>query len=205
MIKLIYFTEGRILISDCLARTSQLTSSTMSIPSSFLSNAYVKVLVVPVNPIQQSTFSKFLSKLTAISFVSVGELTPDAKVAKFTQQLYHRDSMYFDYVTSYDKEQAQLEEIDLGRQIFVVIGILHCQECVNLKSSMKEFQQIVQRYPSCLASRCFAFEPADSQTDDTKGLIMIPNVGDINFYLQEMMNDLTSDILMAFGSLVTVC
>jgi hypothetical protein len=30
---------------------------------------------------------------------------------------------------------------------------------------------------------------------------MIPNVGDINFYLKEMINDLTSDLLLAFGSL----
>lgn len=37
------------------------------------------------------------------------------------------------------------------------------------------------------------------QPDDTKGLIMIPNVGDMTFYLHTMMNDFTADLLLALS------
>nr|KAJ3417820.1 hypothetical protein HK105_000755 [Polyrhizophydium stewartii] len=81
---------------------------------------------------------------------------------------------------------------------------MHCQQAPSLAQGHKRFQQILQRYPSALAQRCFGFEPSDAQADDVKGLIMIPNVGDISFYLQTMINDFTSDLLLAFGSLVRI-
>ena len=52
-----------------------------------------------------------------------------------------------------------------------------------------------------MAFRCFAFEPTETQADDIKGLIMIPSVGNISFYMQTMINDFTADLLLAFGSL----
>ena len=50
-----------------------------------------------------------------------------------------------------------------------------------------------------MAHRCFAFEPKADQSDDTKGVIMIPNVGDIGFYLQTMVGDFTADLLLALS------
>jgi hypothetical protein len=79
---------------------------------------------------------------------------------------------------------------------------MDCRQYSSLTDSMKTFQNILQRYPTCLAYRCLAFEPSETQTDNIKGLIMIPTVGDAKFYLQNIINDLTADILLAFGSLV---
>lgn len=58
------------------------------------------------------------------------------------------------------------------------------------------------QYPTSLVSRCFAFEPAENQADDTKGIIMIPNVGQLGFYMNTMISDMASEMLLSFGTLV---
>ncbi|CAG8433855.1 6997_t:CDS:10 [Diversispora eburnea] len=52
------------------------------------------------------------------------------------------------------------------------------------------------------SNRCFAFDPSENQPDDTKGLIMIPNVGNIEFYISTMISDFANNILTEFGNLV---
>ncbi|KAJ3122079.1 hypothetical protein HK098_003143 [Nowakowskiella sp. JEL0407] len=78
---------------------------------------------------------------------------------------------------------------------------MHCQQANSISDGVKQFQQILQRYPTALASRCFAFEPSETQADDTKGVIMIPNVGHLSFYLSTMINDFASELLSGFGNL----
>ena len=58
------------------------------------------------------------------------------------------------------------------------------------------------KYHTAVAHRCFAFDPSEDQPDDTKGLIMIPNVGEMNFYMSTMISDFANNILTEFGNLV---
>lgn len=58
------------------------------------------------------------------------------------------------------------------------------------------------QYPTVIATRCFAFDPTETQPDDTKGLIMIPNVGNMSFYMSTMICDFASEILSQFSMLV---
>ncbi|KAL5039848.1 hypothetical protein BDV3_003227 [Batrachochytrium dendrobatidis] len=171
-------------------------------PSVLLSLARIKILVVPVHPIRQDTFNTYLHLLSQFGSVSLKDLTPpDAKTAKFTNQFYHDGCIHFNFATSHNKEHSPLEEIQLSRQVLGVIGIMNCQQTPNLLDGYKRFQHIVQRYTTTLAYRCFGFEPLDTQADNIKGLVMIPNVGNISFYLQTMIADFTADLLLAFGSL----
>jgi hypothetical protein len=57
------------------------------------------------------------------------------------------------------------------------------------------------QYPTAVATRCFAFDPTENQPDDTKGLIMIPNVGNMSFYMSTMICDFASEILDQFASI----
>lgn len=57
------------------------------------------------------------------------------------------------------------------------------------------------QYPTAVATRCFAFDPSETQEDDTKGLIMIPNVGNMSFYMSTMICDFASEILEQFAIL----
>ena len=61
----------------------------------------------------------------------------------------------------------------------------------------------INQYPTALTHRCFAFDPSEHQPDDTKGLIMIPTVGNMGFYMSTMICDFASTILAEFGSLVS--
>jgi Transport protein Trs120 or TRAPPC9, TRAPP II complex subunit len=89
--------------------------------SLLLSPTKIKVLLVPINPISQSTFVKYLSILRSFKSIHVGELTPpDSKTAKFTQDMYHDGRLYYEYITEFDKDLNQLEELALSRQIFMV-------------------------------------------------------------------------------------
>jgi hypothetical protein len=54
-----------------------------------------------------------------------------------------------------------------------------------------------------VATRCFAFDPTENQPDDTKGLIMIPNVGNMSFYMSTMMCDFASELLNQFEMIVS--
>ncbi|KAJ3364329.1 hypothetical protein HDU91_002647 [Kappamyces sp. JEL0680] len=135
-----------------------------------LEKTQLKIIVVPISPLTKADFLVYLGLLKQFSTVSLAELTPpDSK----TEELHHDGCIHFDFTTSYNKELAPLEEIELSRQ---VLG-----------------------YPTSLAHRCFGFEPKEDQQDDTKGLILIPHVGDMSFYIQTMINDFTADILLAMG------
>ena len=69
---------------------------------------------------------------------------------------------------------------------------------IDLKLKIK----INHKYPTAIANRCFAFDPFDHQPDDTKGLIMFPDVGNMTFYMTTMISDFANNILTEFGPLV---
>ncbi|KAJ3273986.1 hypothetical protein HDV01_003656 [Terramyces sp. JEL0728] len=176
-------------------------------PAPFLQGCQIKVIVVPIYPQTVESFNRYFNIISGISCVQLSELTvPDARQSisgKFNDQLFHDGTLFYEYVQSYNRELGPLEDIELGRQIFGVIGVMNCGQLENLAEGYKQFQQIIQRYPNSMVHRCFAFEPKEDQLDDTKGIIMIPNVGDISFYLQTMINDFTTDLLTGFSSLAT--
>ncbi|KAJ1562237.1 Trafficking protein particle complex subunit 9, partial [Nowakowskiella sp. JEL0078] len=171
----------------------------------FIDLARIRILVVPVTPLESETFRKYVDLICRLNVISLPDLTPPpletAKGGKFTEQLFHDGYIYLNFVSSYNKEHLPLEEFQLHRQVLGVIGIMHCQQVNNMTEGLKRFNKILQRYPNALVNRCYAFEPSETQADDTKGVIMIPNVGQLNFYLSTMINDFATDMLVAFGNL----
>ncbi|GAA5816543.1 hypothetical protein MFLAVUS_010073 [Mucor flavus] len=80
---------------------------------------------------------------------------------------------------------------------------MDCQEWKDkdLSQGYKQFEQDLDKYPTAVATRCFAFDPTETQEDNTKGLIMIPNVGNMSFYMSTMIFDFASEILNQFAIL----
>ncbi|CAO3597656.1 unnamed protein product [Absidia cylindrospora] len=113
--------------------------------------------------------------------------------------------MHFQFVTSYRRDHAHLEDFQPHRRIFGVIGIMDCQEWKDkdLSEGYKHFVNTLNKYPTAIATRCFAFDPTENQPDDTKGLIMIPNVGNLSFYMSTMVCDFASEILSQFANIAT--
>ncbi|KAJ3160687.1 hypothetical protein HDU86_000446 [Geranomyces michiganensis] len=176
------------------------------LPVALLRPSHIRVLLVPIHPIRKETFRQYVDTISEFAVVSTGDLTkPDSTKAtsKFAQQMYEHDGyLHINYVTSYNKDHAPLEEIQPWRQIVAVVGVMHCQQVTSIGEGGKRFQSILNRYPAVLASRCFAFEPTEQQADDTRGCIMIPDdPKKLSFYLQTQINDLANELLVAFGNM----
>ncbi|GAN03919.1 hypercellular protein [Mucor ambiguus] len=170
------------------------------------SSCRVRVLLVPVSPIKKSTFYKYVELVKTFHLVRLGDVTPDLKKganAMFSSQVFQEGQMHFQFITHWTREHAELEDFQPHRRIFGVIGIMDCQEWKDkdLSGAYKQFSQDLDQYPTAVATRCFAFDPSETQEDDTKGLIMIPNVGNMSFYMSTMICDFASEILEQFAIL----
>ncbi|KAI8576610.1 hypothetical protein K450DRAFT_255841 [Umbelopsis ramanniana AG] len=163
----------------------------------------IRVLLVPVGPIKKSTFWKHVELVKQFAMVRLGDVTPDLKkdsTAMFSSQVFQEGQLHFQFLTSYSRDQAYLEDFQPHRRIFGVVGIMDCQEWKdkNLSEGYEQFVKNLDKYPTAVATRCFAFDPTENQPDDTKGLIMIPNVGNMSFYMSTMMCDFASELLSQF-------
>ncbi|CEP15600.1 hypothetical protein [Parasitella parasitica] len=172
------------------------------------SSCKVRVLLVPVAPIKKATFNKYVELVKTFNLVRLGDVTPDMKKganAMFSSQAFQEGQMHFQFITHWTRDHAELEDFQPHRRIFGVIGIMDCQEWKSrdLNEGYKQFSRGLDQYPTAVATRCFAFDPSESQEDDTKGLIMIPNVGNMSFYMSTMICDFASEILEQFAILAT--
>ncbi|KAG2221446.1 hypothetical protein INT45_005251 [Circinella minor] len=178
----------------------------MDLAINITSSCRVRVLLVPVPPIKTSTFWKHVELVKKFSVVRLGDVTPDLQKgagAMFSSQVFQEGQMHFQFTTTYTRDHAHLEDFQPHRRIFGVIGIMDCQEWKDkdLSEGYKHFVDTLHKYPTAIATRCFAFDPTETQPDDTKGLIMIPNVGNMSFYMSTMICDFASEILSQFSIL----
>ena len=76
----------------------------------------------------------------------------------------------------------------------------------TLKDGAKLFHEMVySRAPrDIFAKRCYAFNPADHQSDDADGLVLIPTVGDLGFYIHTLLAELSSSILAGLSRAVSL-
>ena len=63
----------------------------------------------------------------------------------FNNNLFNDGYLYFNFTTSHNKEHVPLEEFQMNRQIFGVIGIMHCQQSPDLKESYRNFVKLMTR------------------------------------------------------------
>ncbi|KAI9475700.1 MAG: TRAPP II complex [Benjaminiella poitrasii] len=175
----------------------------MDLALDITSSCRVRVLLVPVSPIKKSTFWRHVELVKKFNLVRLGDVTPDLHKAKFSSQVFQEGQMHFQFVTKYNRDHCHLEDFQPHRRIFGVIGIMDCQEWKNrdLGEGYKKFVDMLSEYPTAIATRCFAFDPTENQPDDTKGLIMIPNVGNMSFYMSTMICDFASEILDQFATI----
>ncbi|KAI8355172.1 TRAPP II complex [Blakeslea trispora] len=178
----------------------------MNVDFSLTASCKVRVLLVPVSPIKRSTFEKYVELVKAFEIVRLGDVTPDLKKgasAMFNSQAFQEGQMHFEFLNHRLNQHKELEAFQPYRRIFGVIGIMDCQEWEKkgLKEGYHQFVHSLDHYPSSVVTRCFAFEPSETQEDDTKGLIMIPNIGNMSFYMSTMIYDFASEVLELFSTL----
>ncbi|KAF9350704.1 hypothetical protein BGX26_011184 [Mortierella sp. AD094] len=192
------------VIGSCVVGV--LTESHMD-PVNFTSAARTRVLLVPVGPIKKVTFERHVKMLRQHNSVKLEEvwMGPRTENSFFSQNVPHEGQLYFHFVTSYNPEHQYLEEFQMHRRIFGVIGIMDCQEWPdgNMAAGHQQFQQVLAKYPSAVANQCFAFDPSEKHPDDLRGggIIMIPNVGNTSSYLRVLICDLARTILTEFENI----
>ncbi|KAF9576931.1 hypothetical protein EC968_000056 [Mortierella alpina] len=173
----------------------------------FISAARIRVLLVPVGPIKKATFERHVKMLRQHNSVKLEEvwMGPRTENSFFSQNVPHEGQLYFQFVTSYSTEHQYLEEFQMHRRVFGVIGIMDCQEWPdgNMGPGHQQFQQVLSKYPSAVANQCFAFDPSEQHPDDLRGggVIMIPNVGNTSSYLRVLICDLARTILTEFENI----
>ncbi|KAG0308658.1 hypothetical protein BGZ97_013306, partial [Linnemannia gamsii] len=173
----------------------------------FIAAARIRVLLVPVGPIKKATFERHVKMLRQHNSVKLEEvwMGPRTENSFFSQNVPHEGQLYFQFVTSYSGEHQYLEEFQMHRRVFGVIGIMDCQEWPdgNMTAGYQHFQQLLNKYPSAVANQCFAFDPSEQHPDDLRGggVIMIPNVGNTSSYLRVLICDLTRTILTEFENI----
>ncbi|KAF8946106.1 hypothetical protein BGZ47_001308 [Haplosporangium gracile] len=173
----------------------------------FIAAARIRVLLVPVGPIKKATFERHVKMLRQHNSVKLEEvwMGPRTENSFFSQNVPHEGQLYFQFVTSYNGEHQYLEEFQMHRRVFGVIGIMDCQEWPdgNMTAGYQHFQLLLNKYPSAVANQCFAFDPSEQHPDDLRGggVIMIPNVGNTSSYLRVLICDLTRTILTEFENI----
>ncbi|KAF9137852.1 hypothetical protein BGX30_009846 [Mortierella sp. GBA39] len=173
----------------------------------FIAAARIRVLLVPVGPIKKATFERHVKMLRQHNSVKLEDvwMGPRTENSFFSQNVPHEGQLYFQFVTSYNGEHQYLEEFQMHRRVFGVIGIMDCQEWPdgNMTAGYQHFQQLLTKYPSAVANQCFAFDPSEQHPDDLRGggVIMIPNVGNTSSYLRVLICDLTRTILTEFENI----
>jgi hypothetical protein len=102
----------------------------------------------------------------------------------------------------------------MHRRVLGVIGVFHCRSGnPQLAHAARLFNEVMQKYPSALASICFAFEPLDEQPDldsaspSGKNVILIPNTdteAKLAFYLSTLVQDFTGRMLTQLDAHIEV-
>ncbi|KAI8337994.1 TRAPP II complex [Chlamydoabsidia padenii] len=177
----------------------------MELDTNLTGSCQISVLLVPIYPIKRSVFTRYLELIRQFTIIRLNDVTPDntSDHAAFNSQNFQEGQVHFNFSTHYSGDHRDLVDFQPHRRLFGVIGIMDCQEWKgqDLKKGYQQFIDSLEKYPSPIVTRCFGFDPTENQPDDTKGLIMIPDVGDMTFYMATLISDFTSQILTQFSIL----
>lgn len=172
----------------------------------FGSVATIRVLLVPVQPIKRDTYAQHCALIRRFSRIALRDVPVDPRgpAAQLSAQPFSRGSVLFDYVDSYNKAQTYLEEFQVSRRLLGVIGICQCDEWDgSLDEARVEFNRILGQHPQALAHRCYAFDPPEDLPDNVEGLVVVPSVGDLNFYISTLLADFTASLLHEMSNLAS--
>ena len=172
---------------------------------SLASIAQLKILLVPVQPIRREVHSEHTALIKQFTKIPVRDVPTDPRgpAAPCTALPTSNGSLLFQYLEAYPRSQAYLEEFQLSRRVLGLIGVLDCSEWDDLQEGKLEFDRLVKQHPQVLATRLFAFHPSEAQQDDVEGLVVIPNVGDPNFYMATLMADFSASLLHGLSDLAS--
>lgn len=169
------------------------------------SNATIQVLLVPVQPVKRTSYAQLAALIRNFTRIRLRDVPTDPRgpaAAPLSASPTASGSLLFNYVDVYSRSQAYLYEFQLSRRTLGIIGIVDCAEWDDLEEAQQEFQRLLGQHPTVLATRCYAFNPQDGQNDNVDGLVVIPNVGDMHFYVATLLADFAASVLHGLSDVV---
>lgn len=141
-------------------------------------------------------------------------LTSGPRTAVFSSSPTTLGSLLFDYLTptSYAPQHPLtfLSDLQTHRRVHGIIGILDASEYTSktLASALAAFQVSLKDLPKTFATKVYGFDPTEEQLKegrelkDGESLVMVPQEGDVSFYLRTVLADFASDVLWEFSNMV---
>lgn len=175
----------------------------------------LRVLVFPVTPIRKDEYARQLALLRQHSRIALADVPPSTTGEAVNSLLAptpaSRGFLNLNFVEAWDPELAWLEEFQVHRKVMGAIGLMDCAEWTgkgdrgDLQAATDKYRKIIadDAPPGLFAHRCYAFNPRDDQNDNAEGLVIIPNVGDLDFYVNTLLAELTSSVLAGISRMVS--
>lgn len=172
----------------------------------FASQAQIRILLVPIQPLQRQKYEQYCKLITDFDRVPLRDVPPDSRgqVAPLSAHAQSNGTLLLSYTHSYDRTHSYLEGIQPSRRILGVIGILDASEWTSdLNEAYVEYERLLgQLHFSPLATRCYAFDPLETQNDRAEGIVIVPDVGDTSFYIGTLLADFCASILHELSNAV---
>ncbi|KAF7338264.1 hypothetical protein MVEN_02051700 [Mycena venus] len=182
----------------------------------FASLAQVRILLVPVGTISQSTFNKYAQELRTFDAIRLGDIPADNKDerARFMPSPLSTGYLHLSFPTHPPPfSHLPLSLLRPSNFPLAVIGLAACSKTDSLPSVLAEFNAaLLDIFPAGgmypLAKNCFVFEEGEGNTnvnlgDNVPGLVVIPSMmGNKKLYIGTLLADLCSHVLGEFGMLV---
>ncbi|KAF8212193.1 TRAPP II complex [Mycena galopus ATCC 62051] len=183
---------------------------------SFASLAQVRILLVPVGTISQSTFNKYAAELRTFDAIRLGDIPADNKDerARFMPNPLATGYLHLSFPTHPPPfSHLPLSLLRPSNFPLAVVGLAACSRTDTLPSVMAEFNTaLLDIFPAGgmypLGKNCFVFEEGEGNTnvnlgDNVPGLVVIPNMmPNKKLYIGTLLADLCSHVLGEFGTLV---
>lgn len=175
----------------------------------------LRVLVLPVAPIRAKEYERQLALLRRHSKIALADIPPTTTAGESIHPLISptpasRGFLNLNFVETWDADLAWLNEYQVSRRVLGVVGLFDCAEWTgqnsdgDLQDGARAFRELSnQEAPAnVFATRCYAFNPRENQNDNAEGLVVIPNVGDLDFYINTLLAELASNMLAGVSSIV---
>lgn len=177
----------------------------------------LRVLVLPVLPLRKQEYEKQLALLRQHSKIALADIPPTTAAGAPVSPLIapspaSRGFLNLNFVEAWDAELEWLAEYQAHRRVMGVVGLLDCAEWTgqdgdgDLQDGARVFRDAMKEEAPAqvFANRCYAFNPRESQNDNAEGLVVIPNVGDVDFYINTLLAELASNMLAGVSQIVRV-
>ncbi|KAJ3060469.1 Trafficking protein particle complex subunit 9, partial [Podochytrium sp. JEL0797] len=167
---------------------------------------------------KSATFRRHVDLLSQFGVVAVRDATPENMTSQLSPEnvnlqnktLFHPGCLFLEFATTYNRDHIYLENFQMHTRTMGVIGIVDCEAADNPDERRKYaaecnvvFEDLVKRYPSTLIHKCIAFNPSKDMVDaPLKDISVIPNEGQLSFYIASIINAFTTELLRSFAILI---